>query len=206
MAGKSFLDQAKEIGVKAKDAVAKNSDKIEDAVDKAAGYVDDKTKGKYAQKISKVRSAAHDAIGKLEEPPSAKGDTDPDVARPDPGALASPVDDSATGTDPPVVVPDPGLGDGPAPGPNSVDEGPPVATPDPGLAATAGAASGDAVPYPPESPAPPPAPDWPGPTDADYGAPAGIPDDPAWPGSVAGDDAAGDEPVASPDPGAPEPG
>ena len=69
MAGSSFLDQAldqaKEIGVKAKDAVAKNSDKIDGAVDKAADFVDDKTKGKYADKVDTVQNKAKEAVEKL---------------------------------------------------------------------------------------------------------------------------------------------
>jgi len=206
MAGSSFLDQAldqaKEIGVKAKDAVAKNSDKIDGAVDKAADFVDDKTKGKYAEQVSKVRAAAHEAVGKFEESPPGS----PAASSSSSPSASGPADAPTPADEPPVVVPDPGLDDGPGPGPTAVDEGPPVATPDPGLTGTAGATagpSGDAVPYPPEAPAPPPpGADWPGPTDAEYGAPAGIPDDEPWPGPAA----TGDEPGATPDPGAPEPG
>lgn len=66
-----FLDKAKDLAKdlsgKAKDTVAENSDKIDDGIDKAAEFVDEKTKGKYADKIGSVRSKAHDAVGKLAE-------------------------------------------------------------------------------------------------------------------------------------------
>lgn len=123
----SFLDKAKEIGLKARDAVAKNSDKIDDAVERAADFVDTKTKGKYSDRIVKAKSAAHDALEKLDESP--KGDSDPPAAR---RHADDPTGAPAATPDPPVAPPDPGLHDGPAPGPSDVAEGPPVAKPDPG--------------------------------------------------------------------------
>jgi hypothetical protein len=67
MAG--FLDRAKglakELGGKAKTTVVDNADKIDDSIDKAAGFVDDKTKRKYSDKIGKAQGAAHKAVDKI---------------------------------------------------------------------------------------------------------------------------------------------
>ena len=64
-----FLDKAKDLakdlGGKAKDTVTEHSDKIDDGIDKAAEFVDDKTKGKYTDKIGTVQSKAHEAVGKI---------------------------------------------------------------------------------------------------------------------------------------------
>ena len=66
-----FLDKArvmaKDLTGKAKEAVTEHSDKIDDGIDKAAGFVDEKTKGKYADKISSVQTKAHEAVGKIAE-------------------------------------------------------------------------------------------------------------------------------------------
>ena len=43
---------------KAKDALSKNADKVNSAIDKAGDIVDDKTDGKYADTVYKVQDAA----------------------------------------------------------------------------------------------------------------------------------------------------
>lgn len=48
---------------KAKDLLAQNADKVETAIDKAAEFVDDKTKGKYSDTIHTVREEAKKAAG-----------------------------------------------------------------------------------------------------------------------------------------------
>ncbi len=71
-----FLDKAKEkaeLAVeKAKEAAEKAATKIEETgvVDKAAAFADEKTKGKYSDKIAKAASSAKESVGKLtpEEP------------------------------------------------------------------------------------------------------------------------------------------
>lgn len=84
---KTALNQAKE---KAADLAEKNSDKIEKAIDKSGDFIDQKTKGKYAEKIDKVQGAAKGAADKL----AAQGETDPAAppaaAVPDPAAPAPP--------------------------------------------------------------------------------------------------------------------
>ncbi|SNS43082.1 antitoxin [Rhodococcoides kyotonense] len=57
-----FADNLKGLVDKGKKAAAENSDKIEDAVDKAGDFIDNKTGGKYADKVDKVQDAAKKAI------------------------------------------------------------------------------------------------------------------------------------------------
>lgn len=54
----SFLDKAKE-------AVEKNIDKVEGAIDKAGDMVDEKTGGKFAAAVDKVQDAAKGAADQL---------------------------------------------------------------------------------------------------------------------------------------------
>jgi hypothetical protein len=67
MAG--FLDKAKDLarglGGKAKTTVGDNAEKIDGGIDKAADFVDEKTKGKYSDKIEKAQDAAHRAVEKV---------------------------------------------------------------------------------------------------------------------------------------------
>jgi hypothetical protein len=117
MAGNSFFDKAKvlaqDLGTKAKDAAVQNSDKLDDAVTKAADFADKRTKGKYRDKITKAESAAKRAVTKLEAEKARE-------------ARRRPV------TDPPVVDPDPGMArPTSAAQPTAADPEPPVATPEP---------------------------------------------------------------------------
>lgn len=57
-----FSDNLKGLVDKGKQAAAENSEKIEDAVDKAGDFIDNKTGGKYADKIDKAQEAAKKAI------------------------------------------------------------------------------------------------------------------------------------------------
>ncbi|MFC8047066.1 antitoxin [Nocardia sp. NPDC057353] len=68
----SFADNLKGLVSKGKDAAAKNSDKITQAVDKAGDFVDQKTKGKYSSQIAKGKEAAKKAI-----PPEQPGGHQP---------------------------------------------------------------------------------------------------------------------------------
>lgn len=58
----SFADNLKGLVGKGKQLAAENSDKIEDVVDKAGDFIDDKTGGKYAEKVDKAQDAAKKAI------------------------------------------------------------------------------------------------------------------------------------------------
>ncbi|WP_024794679.1 antitoxin [Tomitella biformata] len=52
-----IADQFKGAIGKAKDLAVENADKIEGAVDKAGDFIDDKTGGKYADKVDTVQDA-----------------------------------------------------------------------------------------------------------------------------------------------------
>lgn len=54
---------------KAKDLLAKNADKVDTAIDKAADIVDSKTQGKYKDKVDKVQEAAKKAVDKNKPQP-----------------------------------------------------------------------------------------------------------------------------------------
>jgi hypothetical protein len=58
-----FLDDAKD---KLQDAVDSQGDKIGDGLDRAAGLVDEKTGGKYADKIDGGTEKAKDALDNLD--------------------------------------------------------------------------------------------------------------------------------------------
>jgi uncharacterized protein YjbJ (UPF0337 family) len=66
---KSILDKAKELATdikdKVTDLVGENEDKITGAIDKTGEFVDDKTKGKYTEKIDKAQEAAKSAVSKV---------------------------------------------------------------------------------------------------------------------------------------------
>ena len=51
---------------KVKDLLSKNADKVETAIDKAGDVVDEKTQGKYADKVDKVQDAAKKAVDKTD--------------------------------------------------------------------------------------------------------------------------------------------
>ncbi len=74
----SFLDKFK---AKAKDAVDQHGDKIASGIDKAAKVVDDKTKGKYSDKIGSGTATAKDALDKLDGKDDDIPDDKPDTTR-----------------------------------------------------------------------------------------------------------------------------
>ena len=59
----SFIDKAKEA---LSGAVDKHGDKVADGIDKAAKLADDKTKGKYSEKIATGAEKAKDALDNLD--------------------------------------------------------------------------------------------------------------------------------------------
>ncbi|WP_280402747.1 antitoxin [Nocardia carnea] len=58
----SLIDNLKNLAGKGQEVAAKNSDKINQAVDKAGDFLDQKTKGKYADKIQKGKEAARKVV------------------------------------------------------------------------------------------------------------------------------------------------
>lgn len=65
-----FMDKFKgakdSVTEKVGEVVAEHGDKIEAGLDKAAGFVDDKTGGKYSDKIEGATGKAKDVLGKVE--------------------------------------------------------------------------------------------------------------------------------------------
>ena len=53
---------------KVKYLLSKNADKVDTAIDKAGDVVDQKTQGKYADKVDKVQEAAKKAVDKTNPP------------------------------------------------------------------------------------------------------------------------------------------
>ncbi|MFE3442405.1 antitoxin [Nocardia sp. NPDC059180] len=58
----SLMDTLKGLVGKGQDAAAKNADKINQAIDKGGDFIDQKTKGKYSDKIEKGKEAAKKAV------------------------------------------------------------------------------------------------------------------------------------------------
>ena len=58
----SLMDNLKNLVGKGQETAAKNSDKINQAVDKAGDFLDQKTKGKYSDKIQKGKEAARKVV------------------------------------------------------------------------------------------------------------------------------------------------
>jgi hypothetical protein len=67
----SLVDTLKGLVGKGKDAAAKNADKINDAVDKTGDFIDNKTKGKYTDKIEKGKEAAKKVVPPEQPGPQA---------------------------------------------------------------------------------------------------------------------------------------
>jgi hypothetical protein len=78
-----FLDKLKksadDVEEKASELVSEHSDKIHEGIEKTADFADDKTKGKYSEKIEKVEKAASDLVDKVAgggEPPTPSNEVD----------------------------------------------------------------------------------------------------------------------------------
>lgn len=69
-----LTDKFKELKDKAEDAAAGHSDQIRGAIQKAATTADQKTGGKYSEKIEQAGAKADSLVGGLKSPPGA--DTD----------------------------------------------------------------------------------------------------------------------------------
>ena len=55
-----FLDKAKEV-------LHENAEKVEQAIDKAGDFIDEKTQGKFSETVDKVQDAAKTAVDKGQE-------------------------------------------------------------------------------------------------------------------------------------------
>ncbi|MDN5746790.1 MAG: antitoxin [Nocardioidaceae bacterium] len=68
-----LLDKFKGAKGKVGDLVAEHGDKVESGLDKAGDFINDKTGGKYADKIGDATGKAKDALGKLDDGGDAAG-------------------------------------------------------------------------------------------------------------------------------------
>jgi len=80
------LSEARRLVAKAKELVAKNDAKVKETLDKVAGVVDDKTKGRYTDKIEGAVAKTKEAVDKLPDRASAAEGSEPAPAPgPEPG-------------------------------------------------------------------------------------------------------------------------
>ena len=99
----SFLDDAKK---KLTETVNEHGDKIKDGLDKAGRTIDDKTGGKYSEKIQRGTQAANKAMDDF---------SDKQRATATPAPAPAPADPSPT-PDPNAPAPEPGTAPGAEPG------------------------------------------------------------------------------------------
>ncbi|MET9548518.1 antitoxin [Streptomyces sp. NPDC006627] len=89
-----FLDRVKAKLAPAKDKVSdlaqQHGDKIDHGLEKAAKVVDEKTKGKYSDKIQAGTGKAKDAVDRLAAQDQGKGKDDGGSATPPPSAPPTP--------------------------------------------------------------------------------------------------------------------
>lgn len=89
-----FLDRMKAKLAPAKDKVSdlaqQHGDKIDHGLEKAAKVVDEKTKGKYSDKIQAGTGKAKDAVDRLATQDQGKGKDDGGSATPPPSAPPTP--------------------------------------------------------------------------------------------------------------------
>ncbi|MFC4124616.1 antitoxin [Nocardia rhizosphaerae] len=73
----SIVDTLKGLLGKGKETVEQNADKINEAVDKAGTFIDEKTGGKYSDKIEKGKDAAKKVVPPQADTGDAAPKTDP---------------------------------------------------------------------------------------------------------------------------------
>ena len=110
----SFMDKAKDALNQAKDKAAdlaeQHGDKIDKAIDKSGDFIDQKTKGKYSDKIDSAQASARNAADKLAQdnddatPPPAAAVPDPaaPVPTPPPAPPVRPADEGGPSVRPSV--------------------------------------------------------------------------------------------------------
>ena len=87
---------------KAKDLLSKNTDKVDTAIDKAGNIIDQKTHGKYADKVHKVQEAAKKAVDKTAPPTTNPPTTNPPTSNP---PTTNPPTTNPPTTNPPTTNP-----------------------------------------------------------------------------------------------------
>ncbi|MFI5780295.1 antitoxin [Nocardia sp. NPDC051570] len=64
----SLMETLKGLVGKGREAASENAEKIHEAVDKAGGFIDEKTGGKYSDQIGKGADALKNAIPERDQP------------------------------------------------------------------------------------------------------------------------------------------
>ncbi|WP_280381095.1 antitoxin [Nocardia wallacei] len=82
----SLLDTLKGLVGKGRDAASENAEKIHGAVDKAGSFIDEKTGGKYTDKIGKGTEAVKNAIPEQGQAKPGQGPATPPPPAPEPPA------------------------------------------------------------------------------------------------------------------------
>ena len=110
---KTIIDKAKDLAIDIKDQVTgyvdANEEKIHGAVEKTGDFIDDKTKGRFTEKIDKAQDAAKNAVSKIGAASPSSTDTATATATatadddPTPGTAPA---DPADAPTPPTVDPD----------------------------------------------------------------------------------------------------
>lgn len=90
---KKMAEQAKE---KAGDLAAENKEKVESAFDKAAAKIDEKTEGKYSDKLAKAKEQVSKGVDKIAEGGSHPHDAETDTSTGTP-STGTPTSDTAAG-------------------------------------------------------------------------------------------------------------
>ncbi len=87
----AFTDKLKNLTKQAQEAVAENKDKLHEAVEAASAMADEKTHGKYSDKIAKYGQKADEALEKLSASPGdAPSGSESNAAPSDSGPNAAP--------------------------------------------------------------------------------------------------------------------
>ncbi|WP_067574022.1 antitoxin [Nocardia acidivorans] len=102
------MDTLKGLVGKGKEVAAQNAEKIENAVDKAGGVINDKTGGKYSSQIDKGTAAVKNAI-----PADASAEAAPAPAEPAPAEAAAEPTPEPAPEPAPAPAPEPAPGDQP---------------------------------------------------------------------------------------------
>ncbi|WP_460699334.1 antitoxin [Nocardia thraciensis] len=86
----SLMDTLKGLVGKGREAAAENAEKIHGAVDKAGSFIDEKTGGKYSDKIEKGTEKVKGAIPEQDQAPGGQGEATPPPAPPAPEPAPAP--------------------------------------------------------------------------------------------------------------------
>jgi hypothetical protein len=103
-----FGDKFKDLAKQAQEAVAERKDQITEAVDRASVAADQRTGGKYSERIAKAGQKATGVVEKIAGDSAAGGEAPAPGASAAGGEAPAPGASAAGGTPPPAAEPAPG--------------------------------------------------------------------------------------------------